>query len=96
MTVELPTQEEIEAAKNQKYLFVLYDGRVRNGDYDTATVFCTADDEEECREEAHEYGDDAVWVQWECKGDDLINPALRLDLSPDPSRREKRRKRQKR
>ena len=58
--------------------FILFDGRARMGDTDDATIFATAETEEECRELNGDFGDDAIWYEVGENGE----MDMREDLSP--------------
>ena len=52
--------------------FVLYDSRYLT-DEDSATVYCCAETIEEAREDKNDMFPDAVIVEYEIQGDELIN-----------------------
>ncbi len=64
--------------------FILYDGRALAGDPDDASVLDTAETEQEARQAGqHTWaGYDAIWYEYDQRGDKLVNGTPRYDLPP--------------
>ncbi len=67
-------------------LFILFDGRAKDGDTDDAAVLVTARSEKEARRDSDHFKDyDAVWFEYDVKGKNLINEIMRSDIHPAPT-----------
>ena len=65
-------------------LFILYDGRAKNGDTDSACVYVTASSEKEAKKDGKdESWQDGVWFEYDCVDGILINKKIRMDLPPN-------------
>jgi hypothetical protein len=64
-----------------KKIFVLYDGRAKDGDPDSAEVMGTAHSEQEALKASRTAQHDAVWYEYDVDGNRLLNGKPRLDLS---------------
>ena len=66
-------------------VFILYDGRAKYGPTDDASVYLTAQSEQEARRDGEEYPDfdDGIWAEYDFneKGE-AVNEKLRWDLPP--------------
>lgn len=64
--------------------FILYDGRAKVMDTDKASIMDVVSSEEEARREGSTTweGHDAIWCEYDLKGDEIINEVKRFDLPP--------------
>lgn len=65
-------------------MFILYDGRAFVGNTEDASILDTAETEEEAIEAGKEAWEDfdAIWYEYDVKGEELINEKQRPDLPP--------------
>lgn len=78
-------KHEVTNMKIEKeYLFVLYDGRAKFGNTDSASIYITAQTEKEAKKDGKDRSfDDGIWYQYEVNSkSELINPKVRWDLPP--------------
>jgi hypothetical protein len=83
-STEIPIILTNTASGEMSTMFVLYDGRAKTGDTDDASVLDTADTEAEarCAGRTAWQDYDAIWYEYEQRGDRLMAGKARWDLPP--------------